>query len=105
MLRAALFSRVRLLLARRATSDLFDRFPDLSARLVANGWQGSVLGACLVMLFVALWLRPSDTWLVLHVFFTFFFLACVGLRFAALLSAKRPPVRPIAVPPAAEPAR
>ena len=84
-LRAALFSRVRQLLANRATSELFDRFPDLSARIVANAWQGSVVGALLVAFPAALWVAPRETWLVLHFFFSFFFLACVGLRFAALL--------------------
>jgi len=102
VLRAALFSRVRLLLARRATSDLFDRFPDLSARLVANGWQSLVLGGALVALLVALWLQPAGTWLVLHIFFTVFFLACVGLRFAASLSARQPRIEALAAPPAAE---
>lgn len=101
-LRAALFSRVRLLLARRATSDLFDRFPDLSARLVTNGWQSSILGAALVTLFVALWLQPAGTWLLLHAFFTVFFLACVGLRVAALLAARPPRIAALAASPAAE---
>lgn len=86
-LRMALFSRVKQLLAARATSDLFDRFPDLSARIVANAWQGSIVGALLAMLPVALWLAPADTWLALHFLFSFFFLACVGLRFAAIASA------------------
>ena len=86
-LRAALFSRVNQLLAVRATSGLFDRFPDLSARIVANAWQGSVVGALLVAFPAALWVAPGGTWLAAHFFFSFFFLACVGLRFAALLSA------------------
>lgn len=101
-LRAALFARVRLLLARRATSDLFDRFPDLSARLVANGWQGSILGGALVALLMALWLQPAGTWLALHIFFTTFFLACVGLRWAATISARQPRIDALAPPPAAE---
>jgi cellulose synthase/poly-beta-1,6-N-acetylglucosamine synthase-like glycosyltransferase len=99
--RAALLSRVRPALAARATSDLFDRFPDLSARIVANAWQGSVVGALLVAFPATLWVAPAGTWLVMHFFFSFFFLACVGLRFAALLSAglqRAPKVR--AVPPA-----
>ena len=69
---------------KQATSDLFDRFPDLSARIVANAWQGSIVGALLVALPVALWIAPGGVWLALHFFFSFFFLACVGLRFAAL---------------------
>ena len=101
-LRAALFSRVRQLLANRATSELFDRFPDLSARIVANAWQGSVVGALLVAFPATLWVAPRETWLVLHFFFSFFFLACVGLRFAALLSAGPHRSRATPAVPAAE---
>ncbi len=87
ILRGALFARVRPILAKAAVSDLFDRFPDFSARIVANAWQGSVLGAALVAFPAALWVAPGETWAGLHFFFSFFFLACVGLRFAALRSA------------------
>lgn len=89
-LRDALLSRVRLLLAKRATSDLFDRFPDLSARLVANAWQGAVIGGLLVGLAGAIILQPAATWLLLHFVFTLFFLSCVGLRVAALVTATPP---------------
>ena len=103
-LRAALFARVGELLVKRATSGLFDRFPDLSARIVANAWQGSVVGALLVAFPASLWIAPEGTWLAMHFFFSVFFLACVGLRFAALLSAgpQRVPKAP-AVPAAALP--
>ena len=87
-MRAALFSRVRQLLANRATSDLFDRFPDLSARIVANAWQGSVVGrSCWSRFRRRCGSRRARHGSALHFFFSFFFLACVGLRFAALLSA------------------
>lgn len=102
VLRGALFSRVRLLLARRATCDLFDRFPDLSARLVANGWQGSILGGSLVAMLVALWLEPAGAWLALHLLFTVFFLACVGLRMVVLLSVQPPRNGSLAASPTAE---
>ena len=101
-LRAALLSRVGQLLASRATSDLFDRFPDLSARIVANAWQGSVVGALLVAFPATLWVAPRETWFVLHFFFSFFFLSCVGLRFAALLSAGPRRARETPAVPASE---
>ena len=88
-LRAALLARVRPLLAARAAGSLFDRHPDLSARIVANAWQGLVVGALLVALPVALWIAPGEVWVALHFVFSFFFLACVGLRFAALASIQR----------------
>jgi hypothetical protein len=87
-LRAALLSRVGPLLARQAANSLFDRHPDLSARIVANAWQGLIVGALLVALPAALWVAPGDVWVVLHFVFSFFFLACVGLRFAALASVR-----------------
>ena len=87
-LRTALLARVRPKLVRSATYSLFDRYPDLSARIVANAWQGSIVGALFVALPAALWVAPGDVWVGLHFIFSFFFLACVGLRFAALASVR-----------------
>jgi cellulose synthase/poly-beta-1,6-N-acetylglucosamine synthase-like glycosyltransferase len=86
VMRAALLSRVRQLLVKQATNGLFDRHPDLSARIVANAWQGSIVGALLAALPVAFWIAPGGVWVALHLVFSSFFLACVGLRFAALAS-------------------
>lgn len=88
-LRAALFARIRTALVKTATSDLFDRFPAFSARIVANAWQGSVFGAAFVAFPAALLFAPAASHAALHVFFSLFFLACVGLRFAAIRS---PPI-------------
>ena len=85
-LRAALFARLRATLVRTAASDLFDRFPGFSARIVANAWQGLVFGAALVAFPAALLFAPAASLIALHVFFSLFFLACVGLRFAAIRS-------------------
>ena len=85
-LRSALFARVRVALVKTAVSDLFDRYPDLSARIVANAWQGSVCGAGLVLLFAALLYVPANTYAALHLLSSVFFLSCVGLRFAAIRS-------------------
>jgi cellulose synthase/poly-beta-1,6-N-acetylglucosamine synthase-like glycosyltransferase len=89
VLRTALLARVRQALVRRATYDLFDRHPEVSARIVVNAWQGVIVGAFLAALPVALWLAPGATWLAMHFLFSFFFLACVALRFAALAAVRR----------------
>lgn len=77
-------SRVAPLLANSATFDLFTRLPAYSARTVVNAWQGCVLGALAIGVPVAMWNWPSVTFGLLHVVFTFFFLSCVALRFAAV---------------------
>ncbi|MER2536801.1 MAG: glycosyltransferase family 2 protein [Rhizobiaceae bacterium] len=89
-LRAALFERVRMNLARAAASDLFDRHPSCSARIVLNAWQACFIGAAAVAFPVMLAADPVHTWAALHFFFSFFFLACVGLRFSAIQAAVRP---------------
>ncbi len=83
-LRRALSERVRIDLVKAVVSDLFDRYPALSARIVANAWQGSVLGAGLMALLVSLLAAPATTYAALHLCFSVFFLSCVGLRFAAI---------------------
>ena len=83
MVREAVFKRLSPLLAGHAKTDLFDRFPSFSARIVANAWQGSVWGAALVAFPAAIWLAPMETWTTLHCFLSFFFLGCIALRLAA----------------------
>ncbi|MEW9835889.1 glycosyltransferase family 2 protein [Mesorhizobium marinum] len=87
-MRAALLLRVREALTRHAISSLFDRYPEQSARIVANAWQGLVVGAFLATLPVAFWLAPGDTWFALHIVFSVIFLTCVALRFAALTAVR-----------------
>jgi cellulose synthase/poly-beta-1,6-N-acetylglucosamine synthase-like glycosyltransferase len=99
VLRAAVLDHARPLLARMATFGLFERFPALSARIVANAWQGSMVGAILTALPVGLFLAWDSVLAVAHVFATFFFFACVALRFAAVASIR--PLKP--QPPAAMP--
>ncbi len=93
-LRAALTERARPLLRRIAVNGLSERFPQMSARVVANAWQGTLVGVALAVLPVGFALAPALMLSLLHVFATFFFLACVALRFAAVASApldRRPP--------------
>jgi hypothetical protein len=85
-LQAAVTEQVRPFLARIAVNGLSERFPEMSARVVANGWQGAVLGIFMTMLPVGLALAPGLTLGLLHGLATFFFFACVALRFAAVAS-------------------
>ncbi|KRA00461.1 hypothetical protein ASD64_00400 [Mesorhizobium sp. Root157] len=85
-LHAAITQRARPLLARMAVSGLSDRFPDMSARVVANAWQGTVVGIAVTVLPVGFVLAPGLLLALLHGFATFFFFACVALRFAAVAS-------------------
>ncbi|HEY4192020.1 MAG TPA: glycosyltransferase, partial [Mesorhizobium sp.] len=97
ILRDALLERARPELARTAKNSLFERFPHLSARIVANAWQGSLAGALVTALPVALLLARDSLLSVAHIAATFFFFACIALRFAALASfrpaAARVPVK------------
>lgn len=86
-MRSALLERARPVLVHRAVNGLFERLPSMSARIVANAWQGAVVGALLVGLPVALALQPAATFAGMHYFFSLFFLACVALRLAALTAA------------------
>jgi len=83
-LRRALVERSKSLLSDIATFDLFTRHPVYSARTVVNAWQGCVAGALAIGLPIAMWTWPAATFGILHIVFTFFFLSCVALRFAAL---------------------
>lgn len=83
-LRAALLSRASASLARRATFDLVNTYPDYSSQRVFHPWQGSVVGALGLALPLIAYFFTAAAFLALHVFSTLFFLACVSLRFCAL---------------------
>ncbi len=85
-LRAAVLVRARPVLSRAAVGGLFERFPAMSARIVANAWQGTVVGIALTALPVGILLAPGPVLGTLHVLATLFFFACVALRFAAVTS-------------------
>lgn len=86
-LRRAMLERAQPAMIGQTITGLFERFPEFSARLVLNAWQGGVCGAILVTLPLALAVEPARALLALHYLSTFFFLACVALRFAAIPSA------------------
>jgi cellulose synthase/poly-beta-1,6-N-acetylglucosamine synthase-like glycosyltransferase len=81
--RRALVEIAKPRLVEAARDGLFTDEPRFSARLVANGWQGAMLGALAVGLPVTFALSPSLTLLALHLCATFFFLQCVAIRLAA----------------------
>lgn len=87
-LREALLARLGPMLVRQATNDLFDRYPALSARIVASAWQGAIVGAMLIALPVAVWLWPGGSWVVMHILCSIFFLSCVALRIAAAIAGR-----------------
>ena len=98
VLRAAMLRRAHPLLARRAVHGLFERFPAMSARFVANAWQGTVVGIVLAALPAGIVLAPGTLLMTLHVLATLFFFACVALRFAAVAAVRRPGLPPAQVP-------
>lgn len=101
-LRAALLRRARPALSKIATSGLFDRYPDMSARVVANAWQGSMIGMALTILPVGFLLAFGPTITFLHGLATFFFLACVILRLAVVLVPRTKKEAEPPKPPAAD---
>ncbi len=98
-LREALIARARPLLSRIAVSGLAERYPDMSAHVVANAWQGYMVGIVMTLLPVGLLLAPALVFGIVHLLATLFFLSCVMLRVAAAIYAKPPEnVSPAPVP-------
>lgn len=93
VLRAAVLQHARPLLAKTARVGLFERLPVMSARVVANAWQGSMVGVMLTALPIGLFLAWDQVLSIAHVLATLFFFACVALRFAAVAS-----IRPLTAP-------
>ncbi len=93
ILRLAILEHARPLLARRAVTGLSEQYPAFSARIVANAWQGLMVGTVLTLVPVGLLLARDDLLFVAHLVATFFFFACVSLRFAAV-AAIGPPTPP-----------
>nr|WP_295466189.1 glycosyltransferase [Mesorhizobium sp.] len=99
--RRALVEIAKPRLKESARDGLFAGEPRFSARLVANGWQGAMLGGIAVGLPVAFALSTSLTLLVLHFCATFFFLQCVAIRLAAAFArVRRPRVTAAGIDPA-----
>lgn len=104
ILHEAVLIRARPILERTAILGLFERFPALSARIVANAWQGSMVGVAITALPVGLFLAWHEVLSVLHILATVFFFACVALRFAAVASIRPlPPPSPLTMPDGEKP--
>lgn len=96
-LRAALLARVGKGLARSATWGLYEALPRMSAQIVANAWQGWMLGILMVGFCGALAWRPADAWTAINLLSTVFFFSCVALRLLASRTAS--PRRLAPLPP------
>ena len=83
-LRAAAWKRGEKRRVRQSVSTLFDRNPDMSARIVLEGKQGFVAGAGLMALVFAA-MSNGVVLVALHAFISIFYLAAMSIRFAALL--------------------
>jgi cellulose synthase/poly-beta-1,6-N-acetylglucosamine synthase-like glycosyltransferase len=102
VLRRALIEIARPELRDAARDGLFVAEPQLSARLVTNGWQGLLLGGAGVAVSFGLLLWATATWLALHICATLFFFSCVVLRLAAFVGRPASRSRPDGVFPRAE---
>lgn len=89
-LREALIERARPLLSRLAVNGLSERYPDKSAHVVANAWQGYMVGLVMALVPVGLLLAPTLVLGIVHLLATLFFLSCVMLRVAAAMYARPP---------------
>ncbi|WP_245515411.1 glycosyltransferase family 2 protein [Rhizobium deserti] len=85
---------------RQATYELFERRPQLSARIVLAGRQGFYAGLIMAFLVCAFLLRPMETLSFLHVTLSFTYLASLVLRLIALMrKIHEPPKRTVPLPP------
>jgi len=83
---------------REAVTDLFDRFPQFSARIVLSGRQGFYAGLGFAVLLSALVVIPMETLGFLHVTLSLIYLASLLLRFLALSLQRFSPRSPAYIP-------
>jgi cellulose synthase/poly-beta-1,6-N-acetylglucosamine synthase-like glycosyltransferase len=104
VLRTAILELTKRRLLEDAQYGLFLRHTELSARIVANAWQGACVATILVVLPFCLVFAAMETIFALHLVATIAFGACVALRVLALTAAQPlrlrppPPVDPAALP-------
>ncbi|PWJ81636.1 cellulose synthase/poly-beta-1,6-N-acetylglucosamine synthase-like glycosyltransferase [Pseudaminobacter salicylatoxidans] len=92
-LRSALLKRAEQPLMRIAVRDLFDRYPEYSARIGITAWQGMVWGVLVTAFVIAMVLARDIAYAVAHGLFSLCFIACIALRFVAARFVT-PPLRP-----------
>lgn len=96
ILRAAILSLARERLLREANTQMVVDMPEMSARTIVTGWQGTCIGALAVAIPACLAANPGWTMLWLHVVSMVLFFSCIAVRVMALGAAKplklrRPP--------------
>lgn len=96
-MRAAFLARARDRLLDSARHDLFLAAPELSARTVANAWQGCLVGVLALLLLLGIVFAPLPTLFAIDIVATVAFLACVGVRLLAVRQAR--PLRRVALEP------
>ncbi|KAB2955164.1 MAG: glycosyltransferase [Rhizobiaceae bacterium] len=97
--RQALLGRARASLSALAVSGLFERLPHCSAVIIANAWQGFLIGFGGFFAVAAAVLAPLETLIALQGFLSLFFFGCVLLRIMAMTVAappEPPPIEPFA---------
>lgn len=87
MLRRALFVRCEERLLEDARHSLFRSRPELSARLVANGWQGAMAATLVLVLAWGMLVAPWVTLAALNLVAALTFCACLLLRLFAVKGA------------------
>ncbi len=98
-MRAAFLARARDRLLDKAQHDLFLSSPDLSARTVANAWQGCLVGVLALLLLLGMTFAPLPTLFAVDIVATVAFLACVAVRLLAVGRAR--PLRRATLEPVA----
>ena len=93
--RQALLGRARSRLAAIAVSGLYEKLPHCSAVIVANAWQGFLIGFGGFFAVSAAVVAPLETLIALQGFLSLFFLGCVLLRVMAMTVAEPPEPPPI----------
>lgn len=79
---------------RQTVSDLFEREPRFSARIVATGWQGVLAGCLLTSVIAACLVNPALLLPLTHCLVSLVYLSALGLRIWACLRQYR--TRPVA---------
>jgi hypothetical protein len=99
IMRAALVEIAQPALITKGRDRLFLSSPLLSARTLANGWQGALLGAVAIGIPLGVAVQPGTTVLLIHLIATLFFFGVVAVRLAAIrLHPRRRPRRMAANP-------
>lgn len=93
--RQALLGRARASLSAIAVMGLFEKLPHCSAVILANAWQGLLIGFGGFFALAAAVFAPLETLIALQGFLSVFFFGCILLRIMAMTVAAPPESPPI----------